>query len=119
MVWEITGGGNPPPPPTSGSFSFSASNTNSAQQSTTNRDVSVTAGQVITVATCGVTGASFTGDTYLRLFNGATQAASNDDACSGTGSSLSYTATATGTLQIRAGCYSSNTCSGTVVWSIQ
>jgi hypothetical protein len=35
------------------------------------------------------------------------------------GSSLSYTAAASGTLQIRAGCYSSNTCSGTVVWSIQ
>ncbi|MBZ4415857.1 serine protease [Myxococcus sp. RHSTA-1-4] len=118
VVWEITNG-TPPPPPTGGSFTFSASNTNSAQQNTTNRDVSITAGQSITVATCGLTGASFTGDTYLRLFNGATQAAANDDACSGVGSSLTYTATATGTLQIRAGCYSSNSCSGTVVWSIQ
>jgi hypothetical protein len=118
VVWEITNG-QPPPPPTGGSFTFSGSNTNSAQQNTTNRDVSITAGQTLTVATCGVTGASFTGDTYLRLFSGATQAAVNDDACGGVGSSLSYTAAASGTLQIRAGCYSSNTCSGTVVWSIQ
>ena len=71
------------------------------------------------MATCGLTGASFTGDTYLRLFNGATQAAGNDDACGGRGSSLTYTSTAATTLQIRAGCYSSGTCGGTVVWSIQ
>ncbi|NTX62116.1 trypsin-like peptidase domain-containing protein [Myxococcus sp. CA051A] len=117
VVWEISGGN--PPPATSGSFAFSGSNTNSAQQATTNRDLTVTAGQVLTVATCGATGASFTGDTYLRLFSGATQSAANDDACSGRGSSLSFTATTSGTLQIRAGCYSNTTCSGTVVWNIQ
>jgi hypothetical protein len=45
--------------------------------------------------------------------------ASNDDACSGTGSNLSFTATTAGTYQIRAGCYSSNSCSGTAAWTIQ
>jgi len=118
VVWEISNA-QPPPPPTRGVFTFSGSNTKSAQQNTTDRDVSLTAGQKLTVATCGVTDASFTGDTYLRLFSGATQVAANDDACSGRGSSLTYTATATGTVQIRAGCYGSTTCSGTVVWSIQ
>jgi hypothetical protein len=118
VVWTIENG-TPPPPPTGGSFSFSATNTNSAQQNTTNRDISVTAGQRLTVATCGVTGASFTGDTYLRVYSGATNVASNDDACSGRGSSLTYTVATTGTLQLRAGCYSSGSCSGTVVWSLQ
>ncbi|WP_342381348.1 serine protease [Myxococcus stipitatus] len=117
VVWEITGSG--PPPTTSGAFDFSASNTNSGQQATINRDVPVTAGQVLTVATCGLAGATFTGDTFLRIFNGATQVATNDDACSGRGSSVSYTATAPGTLQIRVGCYSSTTCSGTAVWNLQ
>jgi hypothetical protein len=72
------------------------------------------------VGTCGLTGSSFTGDTYLRLYGptGA-QAASNDDACSGRGSNLSFTATSAGTYQIRAGCYSSTSCSGTVAWTIQ
>ncbi|NOJ90048.1 gliding motility protein, partial [Myxococcus xanthus] len=116
VVWEISGGSGGA---TSGSFNFSASNTNSAQQNTTNSDVAIAAGKSITVATCGVTGATFTGDTYLRLFNGATQAAVNDDACGGRGSSLTYTSPTATTLQIRAGCYSSGSCTGTVVWSIQ
>ena len=34
-------------------------------------------------------------------------------------SNLTYTVTTTGTYQIRAGCYSSNSCSGTVAWTIQ
>lgn len=116
VAWEITTG----TPPPANSYSYSASNTSSAQQNTVNQSVTVNAGQTITVATCGLTGASFSGDTYLRLFGpAATQVASNDDACSGAGSSLSYTATTSGTYQIRGGCYSSGSCSGTVVWTIQ
>ncbi len=116
VAWTITGGSTGP---TSGSFAFNASNTNSAQQNTTNRDVTIEAGKRLTVATCGVTGASFSGDTYLRLFNGAAQVFENDDACGGRGSSMTYTAPATTTLQIRAGCFSTGSCSGTVVWNIQ
>ena len=41
-----------------------------------------------------------------------------DDAC-GTASTITYTATTAGTYQIRAGCYSSNSCSGTVAWTLQ
>ena len=101
------------------SYSFSAVNTNSAQQSTVNQSVTLNAGQTITAATCGITGSSFTGDTYLRLFGpSAAQVAFNDDACGGRGSSLSFTATATGSYQIHAGCYSSTSCSGTVAWII-
>ncbi len=117
VVWEITTG---TPPPAGSSYPFTASNTNSAQQNTVNKDVTLAAGQKITVGTCGVPGASFTGDTYLRLYGASgTQVAANDDACSGNGSNLTFTATTAGTYQIRAGCYSSNSCSGTVAWTFQ
>ncbi len=62
---------------------------------------------------------SGTGDTYLRLFNpSGVQVASNDDSC-GRLSFASHAATASGTYQIRAGCYSSNSCSGTVAYTIR
>ena len=35
------------------------------------------------------------------------------------GSSFTYQATATGNFTIRAGCYSSGSCSGTVVYTVQ
>ncbi|MCP3104382.1 serine protease [Myxococcus sp. K15C18031901] len=108
-------------PPTGGtSYAYSASNTNSASINTVNKTVALTAGQKITVGTCGVTGASVTGDSYLRFFGPAgTELASNDDECGGNGSKLSYTATAAGNYEIRAGCYSTGACSGTVAWVIE
>ncbi len=120
----IGGGGPPPPPPPppppGNSFSYTGSNTNSAQQNTTNQSISLGAGDELTIGTCGLTGASFTGDTYLRLF-GATgsQVASNDDACGGLGSQITYTAASAATVEIHAGCYSNTSCSGTVVWTVQ
>ncbi|WNG57116.1 hypothetical protein F0U59_21860 [Archangium gephyra] len=108
-----------PPPPPGGSFTYSATNTNSAQQNTTNYNVYLTAGQTLKVGTCMVTGSSGTGDTYLRLYGvTATQVAYNDDSC-GALSYLSYTATTSGSYQIRAGCYSTGGCSGTVAYTIQ
>ncbi|HZI14810.1 MAG TPA: serine protease [Myxococcus sp.] len=110
----------PPPPPPPNSYTYTASNTNSAQQNTVNKVVALTAGQKLTVATCGVTGATFTGDTYLRLSTTAgAEVASNDDACGGRGSSFSYTAATAGNFEIRAGCYSSGSCGGTVVYTIE
>ena len=53
------------------------------------RDITLAAGQRITYGTCNVTGASGTGDTYLRLYTASgTQVSSNDDS-SGCGT-LSY-----------------------------
>ncbi|MFP2964427.1 trypsin-like serine peptidase, partial [Myxococcus sp. 1LA] len=115
VAWTVVGGSVS----TQGSFNFSASNTNSVMQNTVNQDVTIAAGQLITVATCGMAGASHTGDTYLRLFDGATQVAANDDACGGMGSRLTYVAPSATTLQIRAGCYSNAACSGTVAYTIQ
>jgi len=120
VAWTIEAG-TPPPSGSSGTYSFSASGTSSAQQNTVNRDITAAAGQVITVGTCNMTGASASGDTYLRLYGpNGTQAAFNDDAC-GTASRLTYTVPsgAGGTYQIRAGCYSSQSCSGTVAWTVQ
>jgi hypothetical protein len=99
-------------------FSYSASNTNSAQQNTTSYDFTVAAGDLVTVATCGLTGTAFAGDTFLRLFSGAAEVASNDDACAGLGSSITFTAAAAGTLQVRAGCFGSGNCTGTVLVQI-
>jgi hypothetical protein len=103
-----------------GSYSYSASNTSSAQQNTIDRYVWIQTGRTITAGTCGLAGSSASGDTYLRIFdsNGA-QVAANDDACGSLASSLSYTSTAYVSYRILAGCYSSSSCSGTVVWSIQ
>lgn len=104
---------------TTGSYSYSASDTNSAQQNTINRSISLVAGQKITLGTCDVAGATYTGDTYLRLLGPSSlEVAYSDDACGGTGSNLSYVATTTGSYQIRGGCYGSSACTGTVAWSV-
>lgn len=112
---EVPGGSAP----TSGSFSYSASNTSSAQQNTVNHSVTLAAGQTLQFGTCSMIGASGSGDTYLRLY-GPTGAAvaSNDDAC-GVLSFVSYQAPSAGTYEIRAGCYSSGSCGGTVAYTIQ
>lgn len=114
-VQEVPDPGSPP----TGVFNYIAANTNSAQTNTTNYSISVNPGQTLTVGTCGMTGASFSGDTYLRLYNSSgTLIAASDDAC-GLGSKIVYTATSVGSLQVRAGCFSNRSCSGTVAWLIQ
>ncbi|NOJ77583.1 serine protease [Myxococcus xanthus] len=107
-----------PPPPTS--FDFTASNTQNATVNTTRHTVELTAGQSLTVGTCGLTGASATGDTWLRV-NGPSgiEVASNDDGCAtGRGSNVTFTAGAAGNYEIIAGCYGNTSCSGTVAWTI-
>lgn len=75
------------------------------------------AGQTLTAGTCGLTGASASGDTYLRLYDGSTQVAQNDDSCGGVSSKLVYTAMASKKYELRAGCFGGTSCGGTVVWS--
>jgi hypothetical protein len=101
----------------SGSFSYSATNTNSATQNTVNFDISLAAGQTLTIGTCGVPGSSGSGDTFLRLFDQAgTLVALNDDACGGLLTNFTFTAATTGIFQVRAGCFLSGSCSGTVAF---
>jgi hypothetical protein len=112
----------PPPPPPDNAFLYSATNTNSAQQNTMNRLLTVKAGDVVEVGTCNLTGATATGDTYLRLYDTSTgaQVAVNDDSCGARSSYVKYTVPADkgGTYEVRAGCYSSESCEGTVVWRV-
>lgn len=73
-------------------------------------------GELFTVGTCGMSGASAVGDTFLRVkdANGI-EIASNNNAqgCNG-GSNLSFVIPATGTYTIHAGCAGNTSCSGTV-----
>ncbi|XXF77085.1 serine protease [Myxococcaceae bacterium GXIMD 01537] len=108
-----------PPPAGSGSYTFNASNTSSATANTVNQKVALQAGQSVTVGTCGVTGANFTGDTYLRVAGpGGTELAANDDSCGGRGSKVTFTAAVAGDYEFRAGCYGSGSCGGTVAWTV-
>jgi len=109
-------------PPAGNTLPYSASNTNSAQMNTVNHSLTLTAGQTLALGTCGVTGSSFSGDTYLRLYGpSGSQVIANDDACGGAGSNFTYTVPSGGggTYQLRAGCYSSGSCGGTVAWTLQ
>ncbi|RKH04282.1 kelch repeat-containing protein [Corallococcus carmarthensis] len=121
ISWSVIGASTPPPAG-GNTLPYSTTNTSSAQMNTVNKSIALAAGQKLTLGTCGVTGASFIGDTYLRLYGPTgSQVAFNDDACGGAGSNFTYTVPAGGGggYQLRAGCYSSGSCSGTVAWTIQ
>jgi hypothetical protein len=103
-----------------GGSTYSAANTNSATVNTVNQRFTLTEGQVLSVGTCGLPGASFSGDTYLRLFNpqGALVSLS-DDNCGGLGSNIRYVVPAGGggVYELRAGCFSSTACGGNLAWA--
>ncbi|HYH99620.1 serine protease [Hyalangium sp.] len=107
--------GEASPPPNT--YDFVAANTQTAQQNTVNRTVTLAAGAPFTVGTCGFVRASSSGDTYLRLLRpDGTEAAFSDDACSGRGSQILFTAETAGEYEIRVGCHGDESCSGTVAW---
>jgi len=56
---------------------------------------------------------AFTGDTYFNLALNNVVLISDDDGCGSVGSSITYTITQCGTYELREGCFSSSTCSGT------
>lgn len=97
---------------------FSTSNTNNALQNYAARDIWLYAGQTLDVGTCSVRGAEGSGDTYLRIYSGASNVASNDDSC-GLLSRVTYVAPVSGTYQLRAGCWSSGSCSGKASYTIR
>ncbi|MCY1001826.1 hypothetical protein OWM54_32195 [Myxococcus sp. MISCRS1] len=101
-----------------GTAPFSAVGTASATINYASFWVSLQAGQVLELGTCDIAGASFSGDTYLRLTAGSGEVAANDDACGGTGSRISYSAPTSGSYEVRVGCFSDGACSGTVGYSI-
>jgi hypothetical protein len=97
--------------------SYSASSTASATTNYTSFSIFAYEGSEIVVGTCGVAGSSVVGNSYLRLRSPAgVEVASNDDACGGQGSLLTYPVRATGTYTLRAGCFLAGACSGTVAY---
>ena len=95
---------------------YSAANTNTATQNYSLIYFSGYAGTIVTLGTCGVPGASSTGDTFLRVFDPANSAEIivNDDACGGVGSNISFIPPVSGNFALRAGCWSTGSCGGTI-----
>jgi hypothetical protein len=95
------------------SFSYSAS---SSQFSVSGLGI-VNAGVTIHAATCGLAGTATSGDTLLRLVDPQTgeTLGENDDACGSLGSSVVYTVPFDRFIGVSKGCWSTSTCSGTVV----
>jgi hypothetical protein len=94
---------------------FTASNTASATQGTTDVTLSLEPGQVLSVGTCGVAGAFATNDTYLRLLGPTGEELfSNDDACKGSGSHLRYKVPTCGggLYTLKVGCFENGSCGG-------
>ncbi len=101
-------------------FAFNLVNaTNNATVNTKDIPIYLTAGQTLRFGTTNLAGASFVGDTFIRLLNpNLTEVVSNDDYGIDVGSYIEHTATVTGTYIMRIGCYSNNLCSGSVAWEI-
>jgi hypothetical protein len=105
------------PPPASGGFAFAAMNTSGASRAVVRRSVTLAAGTMVRIGTCGVIGSSFAQDTAVRLLDSFGSAvAENDDACDGQGSLLTYLVPDDGVYMIAAGCKAETSCSGTVAW---
>jgi len=83
-----------------------------------NSEVVLNAGEAVMIGTCSINESAFSVDTYLRLLTPSmTEVASNDDQCGGRGSKISYTPSVSGSFLLRAGCFSTGLCSGTVALS--
>ncbi|WNG45960.1 trypsin-like serine protease [Archangium minus] len=121
VVWKVTPNANL----VRGTFAFNLTNTSSGTRNTANQNVTLSYGQTIDVGTCGLEGASGSGDTIVRLHDSASGhvAAENDDTF-GTCGSLShviYTSNVVGEnrpYQIRVGCFRDTSCSGTASYVI-
>ncbi|HEY0466981.1 MAG TPA: hypothetical protein VGC79_22415, partial [Polyangiaceae bacterium] len=114
--------------PGGGTLTYDASSTASATTGTRNVNINLRVGETLIAGTCGVeqaysNGSVVAGDTYLRLFSGSTEVANNDDAVDvagcGWGSRIVFKATSAGSYQLRAGCYSGNSCGATLSYLIQ
>ncbi|NUP13904.1 MAG: hypothetical protein HOW73_48330 [Polyangiaceae bacterium] len=89
---------------------FGLLDTSSATQNYAAFDYHLNIGDQLVLGGCQ-SGDSFSGDTYLRLLDGESEVASNDDSC-GLGSQISFRAPHAGTYSAHLGCFSSGSCSG-------
>jgi hypothetical protein len=101
---------------------YTASNTQGAIQNYVNCEISVLPGDILHVSTCN----SFSGDTYLRLFDpsNTTELVKGDDGCGGAGGTdLTYVVpiaypNAGVNLHLRQGCFSTHTCGGVSEYTV-
>jgi hypothetical protein len=114
------------PAPAPLKFVYSGFNTSSDTQNFTLGFIPKTAaGHLVTVGTCGLPGATNIGDTFLRIFDSTntTEMWSNDDACGGVGSNISFLVDPFTIFEesfvIHAGCWSNAPCSGTVMIRVE
>ncbi|OJH37292.1 trypsin-like serine peptidase [Cystobacter ferrugineus] len=107
---RLCAGMPPPPVRPANSFTYSTSDTNNGQKNTVDKVITLGKGDVVQVGTCGLEGATENGPTSLRLVNAAGVQVANG------GCSFKHRATESGDYTIRAGCSSSWSCGGTVVW---
>ncbi|KAJ1436610.1 hypothetical protein B484DRAFT_445580 [Ochromonadaceae sp. CCMP2298] len=93
------------------------SNTNSARKNYDSVLQSACSDDELFFSTCS----SHRGDTYTRLFLDGVQVARNDDSETGLCSEITYTYTAAvcGTLELRLGCFSSDSCSMTATVAVR
>ncbi|NOJ94062.1 hypothetical protein HMI51_14125 [Corallococcus coralloides] len=103
-------------------LAFNVRNTNNASINTFNRQFYFNAGDVLRASTCdaNATGASATGDTYLRVYQntGASFAlvATNDNAPNcGSAAEILFEVPVAGYYQVRVGCAANTACSGDLV----
>jgi len=94
---------------------FSAANTYDGTQNTVDRTLRLVVGDKVTIGTCGLPGASYSGDTVASLFLGTTRVSFNDNDCTGLGSRLGYRVTTAGDYTVRIGCSQNSACSGNAV----
>ncbi len=110
-----------------GTQSYSTTNTSNATTNTATINLGwFTAGTTVRLGTCNpsgalLTSAQFTSDTFLRVdyfdaAGGWREVRAVDDSCGGNGSFASYSLPRAGALRVRAGCWSTTSCSGTVQW---
>lgn len=100
---------------------YAASNTDYTSVGYAAFPITVSPNEAVMLGTCDINEGVYAGDTYLRLYNGTTQVASDDEDCiSGVGGSrmkFLNSGPSSLNLEIRAGCWASGACSGTVAVS--
>jgi hypothetical protein len=94
-------------------YPFNVSNTNSATTNTNDCNLFVCPGTILSFRTCLSDGKTCAGDTFLRLFQGGTELANNDDGC-GFCSELTYEfqGSTCDTYSLHQGCFGDSQCSG-------
>lgn len=96
-------------------IAYTATNTNGATQNTVDQTLHLVVGDKVTIGTCGLPGAKYSGDTLINLYLGGTRVSFNDNDCGGTGSRLLHRVAIAGDYTVRLGCAGSSSCNGNAV----